>query len=194
MHFFTFFAGLFIALPLWANDMMNLRSYGNEANDKMYLFTSLACPHCAHFHQDVLPEIEKTYLNTNKAKVVMVDMVMNNASLLGAMLLRCAPKEKQHEIEKELYQKQKEWAFDEQTARTFLASIAQKHEISAGEFETCIQNKDLQKTVITDQKRLSSTYAVTHMPTLILRRKDNIFVWKGSNKDEIMNGLLEAFE
>ena len=194
MRFFTFFAGLFIALPLWANDMMNLRSYGNETNDKMYLFTSLACPHCAHFHQDVLPEIEKTYLDTNKAKVVMVDMLMNNASLLGAMLLRCAPKEKQHEIEKELYQKQKEWAFDEQTARTFLASIAQKHEISAGEFETCIQNKDLQKTVITDQKRLSSTYAVTHMPTLILRRKDNIFVWKGSNKDEIMNGLLEAFE
>lgn len=194
MHFFTFFAGLFIALPLWANDMMNLRSYGNETNDKMYLFTSLACSHCAHFHQDVFPEIEKTYLNTNKAKVVMVDMVMNNASLLGAMLLRCSPKEKQHEIEKELYQKQKEWAFDEQTARTFLASIAQKHEISAGEFETCIQNKDLQKTVITDQKRLAATYSVTHMPTLVFRRDNRVYTWQGADKDEIMNGLLEAFE
>lgn len=194
MRFFTFFTGLFIALPLWANDMMNLRSYGNDVNDKMYLFTSLACPHCAHFHQDVLPEIEKTYLNTNKAKVVMVDMLMNNASLLGAMLLRCAPKEKQHEIEKELYQKQKKWAFDEKKAKVFLADIAQKHGISAGEFETCIQNKDLQKTVITDQKRLSATYSVTHMPTLVFRRGNRVYTWQGADKDEIMNGLLEAFE
>ena len=194
MRFLSFFTGLFIALPLCANDMMNLRSYGNDVNDKMYLFTSLACPHCAHFHQDVLPEIEKKYLNTNKAKVVMVDMLMNNASLLGAMLLRCAPKDKQHEIEKELYQKQKQWAFDEKKAKMFLAEIAQNHGISNGDFETCIQNKDLQKTVITDQKRLSATYGVTHMPTLVFRRESRVFKWQGTDKDEIMKGLSEAFE
>lgn len=194
MHFFTFFAGLFITLPLWANDLINLRSYGNDSPNKLYLFSSLSCPHCAHFHQDVLPEIEKNYLKPNKAKIVMVDMVMNNASLLGAMLLRCAPKEKQHEIEKELYQKQKQWAFDEKKAKVFLADIAQKHGISAGEFETCIQNKDLQKTIIGDQKRLSATYGITHMPTLMFRKNERVFLWKGSEKEEIMSGLLQAFE
>ena len=194
MRFLTFVSGLFIALPLWANDLMNLRSYGNDSSNKLYLFSSLACPHCAHFHQDVLPEIEKNYIKPGKAKIVMVDMVMNNASLLGAILLRCTPKEKQHEIEKELYQEQKQWAFDEKKAKIFLADIAHKYGISAGEFETCIQNKDLQKTIITDQKRLSATYGITHMPTLMFRKNEQVFLWKGSEKDEIMAGLSQAFE
>lgn len=194
MRFLAFVLGLFITLPVLANDLMNLRSYGNDSPNKLYLFSSLACPHCAHFHQDVLPEIEKKYIKTNKVKIVMVDMLMNNASLLGAMLLRCAPKEKQHEIEKELYQKQKQWAFDEKKAKVFLADIAQKHGISAGEFETCIQNKDLQKTIITDQKRLSATYGITHMPTLVFRKNEQVFLWKGSEKSEIMTGLSQSFE
>ena len=57
-----------------------------------------------------------------------------------------------------------------------------------------MQNKDLQKTVITDQKRLSATYGVTHMPTLVFRRGNRIFKWTGADKDEIMKGLSEAFE
>ena len=194
MRIISFLLGIFLAFPLFADDLMNLRSYGNDSPNKIYLFTSLSCPHCAHFHHDILPEIQKKYLDPQKAKIVVVDMLMNNPGLMGAMLLRCVPKDKMQQIEKELYQNQKQWAFDEENARIYLAEIAIKYGLSAGEFDTCIQNKDLQKTIITDQQRLSATYGITHMPTLMYRQGERVFKWTGANKDEILIGLSEAFE
>lgn len=194
MRLFYFIIALFLSLNAYADNVMNLRSYGDDSPNKMYLFTSLACPHCAHFHQDVLPEIEKKYLKNQRAKIIVVDMYMNNNALMGAMLLRCVAKDKAHKMEEELYQKRKEWVYDEENGRSYLAEIAMKYGMSAGDFETCIQNKDLQKTIITDQKRLSATYGVTHMPTLVYRQGERVFSWTGTDKDEIMSGLSEAIQ
>ena len=34
-------------------------------------YASMTCPHCAHFANDVLPELKKKWIDTGKAKLIM---------------------------------------------------------------------------------------------------------------------------
>lgn len=193
MRFLFFLMTLMLGLPSFAKDMMDRRVYGDETNTKMYLFTSLVCPHCAQFHRDVLPEIQKKYLDAHKTQLIVVDMLMNKPNLMGAMLLRCAPDDKTEAIETTLYDNQKIWALDEDKARSFLAEVALSNGISAGDFENCLNNKELAKTVATDQERMARLYDVKHMPTLIIRQGEKSSSWEGADKDIVMGGLSEFF-
>src|SRR6266404_6886094 len=54
-------------------------------------YASLGCPHCAHFTNDVLPELKKAWIDTGKAKLVLRDFPLDEPSLRAAMIARCAP-------------------------------------------------------------------------------------------------------
>ena len=194
MRYFIFLMTVLLGLPSIAKDMMDMRVYGKEAPTKMYLFTSLVCPHCAEFHREILPAIQEKYLKTNKTQLVVVDMLMNKPNLMGAMLLRCAPEDKTNQMEDALYSDQPAWALDENKARAYLAEAASRGGISAGEFENCLSNTELAKTIVTEQERMSRLYDVKRMPTLMVRQGEKTSSWEGADKETILNGLSEFFK
>ena len=185
---------LLLGMPVKGKDMMDTRTYGAEAPTRMYLFTSLVCPHCATFHKDILPEIQKKYLAPQLGQIVIVDMLMNKPNLMGAMLLRCVPAEKTEQIENILYKNQRHWAFDEDKARAYLGEIALRNGMSAGDFETCLNNKDLENSLIKEQERFSKLYGVSRMPTLLVPQNESVFVWEGADKETVMSGLSDFFK
>jgi len=68
------------------------RILGNpEAPITIVEYASLTCPHCAHFANDVLPEIKKAWIDTGKAKLVLRDFPLDEPALRAAMIARCAP-------------------------------------------------------------------------------------------------------
>jgi protein-disulfide isomerase len=54
-------------------------------------YASLTCPHCAHFANEVLPELKKKWIDTGKAKLVLRDYPLDEPALRAAMIARCAP-------------------------------------------------------------------------------------------------------
>ena len=54
-------------------------------------YASLTCPHCAHFANDVLPELKKKWIDTGKVKLVLRDFPLDEPALRAAMIARCAP-------------------------------------------------------------------------------------------------------
>ena len=52
-------------------------------------YASLSCPHCAHFHNTILPELKKRYIDTGKAKLIHRPYPLNEPALRGAMLAGC---------------------------------------------------------------------------------------------------------
>src|SRR5260370_31551236 len=54
-------------------------------------YASLTCPHCAHFANEVLPELKKKWIDTGKAKLVLRDFPLDEPALRAAMIARCAP-------------------------------------------------------------------------------------------------------
>ena len=62
-----------------------------EAPITIVEYASLTCPHCAHFANDVLPEIKKAWIDTGKARLVLRDFPLDEPALRAAMIARCAP-------------------------------------------------------------------------------------------------------
>ena len=54
-------------------------------------YASLSCPHCAAFHNQVLPTLKKDYIDTGKVRLVYRDYPHNNAAVAATMMARCAP-------------------------------------------------------------------------------------------------------
>ena len=46
-------------------------------------YASMTCPHCAHFANDVLPELKKKWIDTGKAKLVMRDVSARSGGVAG---------------------------------------------------------------------------------------------------------------
>ena len=44
-------------------------------------YASLTCPHCAHFTNEVLPELKKKWIDTGKAKLVLRDYPLDEPAL-----------------------------------------------------------------------------------------------------------------
>ena len=194
MRPFFFVLSLFLGVFAAFQASADVRTYGPESPTKMYLFTSLACPHCAQFHQKILPDIRKKYVGRSKGQLIVVDMMMNQANLMGATLLRCVPKDQVHAVEAQMYEDQKKWAYDERKAYTYLLDLAQKKGMSTDDFASCVHNKELQKGILFDQEKFSNLYGVSRMPTFIIRRGKRTKLFEGADKEEIMKGLDLFFQ
>ena len=67
----------------------DLRIYGNKNNETtIYVFSSLTCPHCAVFHAEIMPDIKKEYVDTDKAKLIYVDMPGESKGMTGTTISR----------------------------------------------------------------------------------------------------------
>src|SRR5262249_31135009 len=56
-------------------------------------FVSLTCSHCADFYTNILPELEKNYVETGKVKFILRDFPLDGLALKAAALARCMPEE-----------------------------------------------------------------------------------------------------
>lgn len=53
-------------------------------------YASFTCPHCAHFHTQVLPEIKKKWIDTGKVKLVYRDFPLDQVAAKAAQIAECA--------------------------------------------------------------------------------------------------------
>src|ERR1700739_25881 len=73
-------------------------------------YASLTCPHCAHFANDVLPEIKKEWIDTGKAKLVLRDFPLDEPPLRAAMIARCASPDRFYAFADTFFASQDKWA------------------------------------------------------------------------------------
>ena len=194
MRFFTFIFSLLFAVQAMAFNPSDLRSFGGDAPVQFYLFTSPGCPFCANFHQHIFPELKKEYAATGQAQIIVVDMIHGANSVVAIQAIRCLEGDKSNKLEDDLYTNQSKWLRkDEPEAKRIIASYASRQGMTQDQFNQCLSNKELQKSIITQQVNLSQLYEVKSFPTLVMRDGNEVRKWSGSDKKVIMKGLEEAF-
>ncbi|UTO27745.1 DsbA family protein [Bartonella harrusi] len=129
-------------------------------------YASLTCIHCAHFYNDVLPQIRKKYIKTGKVKLIFRDYAFDPRATAGFMLARCAPEDRYFPLIEVLFQKQQEWVW-EKDALTPLKKIGLMAGFTDESFNACLKNQSLLDEVNASFER-GKELGVTATPTFFI--------------------------
>lgn len=152
--------------PSWTPEA--LRTWGNaKADVSVYLFSSLTCPHCMVFHEEVLPKLKETFVQTGKVKLIYVDMPYDAKALTGTLLTRCISPALYEKYITALFQNQTVWAYTS-NPRKLMDSYATALGADTKAMRACVSDMNLRKKVIEQRDNLSTLYKVRGMPTVVV--------------------------
>jgi protein-disulfide isomerase len=145
------------------------RILGNrDASITIVEYASLGCPHCAHFTNDVLPEIKKAWIDTGKAKLVLRDFPLDEPSLRAAMIARCAPPDRFYAFADTFFASQDKWAGGTKDYREALARLAKLGGMGKDEFDSCLNNTTLENKIVEQRLNASQQLDVNSTPTFFI--------------------------
>lgn len=138
-----------------------------DAKHLIIEYSSLSCPHCAHYYQNTFPKIKAEIINKCKAKYVLRDFPTTKSALKGTAVAHCLAKS-DNKIDSEqfftfiqlLFNSQQTWAFsnDYESNLSKIFSIAG---ISQDKITECMSDKDLMYEIVSrsfiDMKALNMT-------------------------------------
>lgn len=130
-------------------------------------YASLTCPHCAHFDQEVLPQLKKEWIDSGKAKLVFRDFPLDESALLAATVARCEPADKFYGFVDALFKSQDEWAAAKDP-RPALQRFAQLGGMNKNQFTTCIDDKAGQDKVVQSRFVAANQLGVDATPSFFI--------------------------
>lgn len=159
----------------------------------LYEFSSLGCPHCADFHLDVIPRLEKEYVEYGLLRIVFVNFPLDKKAMQAAMLLQCASIDNYHGFLTRLFDKQRFWYLASDTSQ--LHSYAAEYGISYDEAEACLHDDALAQTIISDRQQGLKQLGMTGTPALLFSGRDgNEIIYSAANFNSLkpyINSRLE---
>jgi protein-disulfide isomerase len=130
-------------------------------------YASLTCPHCAEFDRDTLPKIKEKWIDTGKAKLVFRDFPLDGLALRAAVVARCAPPDRYFGYIDILFHSQRNWATANDPIQA-LSRIARLGGMSDQQFQSCINNAELQRAVAASRQTAEKEYGVESTPTFFI--------------------------
>lgn len=141
-----------------------------EAKVVIVEYASMTCGHCANFHNRVLPELKKKYIDTGKVRLIVREFPLDNLAAAGAMLARCAEGDKTHAMLDVLFQKQDEWVVrNDPVSKLF--EIAKQAGFTKESFEKCLSDDKLLAQVEASRTRANEKFGVNSTPTFFINGK-----------------------
>lgn len=119
-------------------------------------YASVACPHCAAWNAEVFPAFKAKYIDTGKVKYVHRDALTGEPRLAnaGAMLARCAGKDKYFQVTEALYRAQNN-IFTSGDIRGELLTIAQAAGMNEAQFNSCLSDENAAKSAERIEKMMT---------------------------------------
>ncbi|MFQ5624804.1 MAG: DsbA family protein [Paracoccaceae bacterium] len=162
----------------------------DDAPVTMIEYSSLACPHCAAFHRDVLPRIKETYIGPGKVRLVFRDFPLGGVALAAAMVARCGGPEKYFGFVEVLFRSQAQWARSDNPRRE-LARVARFGGISQKDFDACLVNEPLMTNIRQRAADAQKTFGIDSTPTFII---DGEKVLGARPFEDFRNAIEKALE
>ncbi len=144
------------------------RMMGEEAAAAVLIeYASLSCPHCAHFHGSMLPEIKKDWIDRGKLLYVYRDFPFNAPALWAAMVALCLEGDAYFAFLDILYKQQGSW-LNAKDPGVALFELSQLAGFDQERFEACIGDEATFDRLVAGIEYAEATYGVNSTPTLIL--------------------------
>ena len=150
----------------------------------MIEYASFTCPHCAHFHTQILPEIKKKWIDTGKVKLIYRDFPLDQVAAKAAQIAECAPNDRYYGIIDLIFRGQPTWA----AAQDPIAELAKPLRIAGmgeAEIKACLAN-DAKASAVVGDYRGGETLGVNSTPTLFIDGQ----LYKGARSVEELDAVF----
>jgi protein-disulfide isomerase len=162
---------LISALSAQANEIKRIFVGNESAKISIIAFESLTCSYCAKFHQDVYPLLKKEFLDTGLAKIEFRHFPLDIAAFNASKVAQCT-NDGNLEILESLYANQQKWVKGSsvEQANINLKKFLSKEGFNI-DFESCINNKQIEDFVLNDRIDGAKNFKVNATPTIIINNK-----------------------
>jgi len=144
-------------------------SLGREdAPNTIVEYSSMTCPHCAQFHQFVLPELQTKYIDTGKARLIFREFPLDRLAAYANMLARCAGPDRFYPMLSALFETQSAWALPGEDGLEQLRLVGKQAGFTTEKFDQCIGDEDLFNKITETRTRGHETFGVQSTPTFFI--------------------------
>lgn len=150
-----------------AHDM----TIGNPKAKVVFIeYAAPMCPHCAHFNNEILPEIKKSYIDTGKVFYVFRVFPIGAPDGVAEKLARCLPRAQYFPFMDRLFRAQQEWdpEYGVRDVRGGLLKQAKAQGMSEKQFDACIADTKEDATINQVASDGQAKYNITGTPTIVI--------------------------
>jgi protein-disulfide isomerase len=139
-------------------------------------YASMTCPHCAAFQKDVIPKLNKDYVDTGKVKVVFREYPLDGAARMASAVARCLSGDQYFSFIDLLFKNQMNWIKDfdnngQLTKEDVLEGLTQMGRVaglSADQVKTCADDPKNLALVDANWMEGQTKFNVNSTPTFII--------------------------
>ena len=142
-----------------------------DAPNTIVEYASMTCPHCAHFYNDVFPQVKEKYIDTGKARFVFREFPLDGLALAASMLARCAGNDRFYPMVDGLFETQETWAVPGEDGKQKLLLIAKQAGFTEEAFDKCLADKELFEKIVEVRKKAHEEYGVDATPSFFVNGK-----------------------
>jgi protein-disulfide isomerase len=146
----------------------------------MIEYASLTCPHCAEFHNDVLPDLKERYIATGKVRLIYRDFPLDERALTAAALAHCAGPDRYFGFLDVLFQTQASWAGADDYVGA-LKKLGKLGGMSDQQMDQCFADEELTNGILQTRLDGQNEHGVSSTPTLVIN--DQVFAGARSIED-----------
>jgi protein-disulfide isomerase len=133
-------------------------------------YASLTCPHCAHFHKDVLPKLKERYIAPGKVRLVYRDFPLDQRALAASILAQCAGPEHYFGFLDVLFQTQESWSSADDYVAA-LKRIGKLGGLTEDQMDACFADEKLSNQILQSRLDAQNQHNVSSTPTFIIDGK-----------------------
>tara|TARA_B100001123_G_C15124929_1_gene952942 strand:+ start:383 stop:1006 length:624 start_codon:yes stop_codon:yes gene_type:complete len=145
----------------------------NKAIVKIKIFSSLTCPHCANFHNEVVPEIKKEYIDTGKVQLIFIDFPLDQVAFNASKTLHCLDKKEQMTFLDIIYETQDKWTVGSNIddINKNLKKIVKSLGISSVQFDKCLIDEAISDKILNGRIDANQKYSIESTPTIVINEE-----------------------
>jgi protein-disulfide isomerase len=133
-------------------------------------YASMTCPHCATFHNTVLPTLKQKYVDAGQVRIIFREYPLDNVAVAVSMLARCAGSDKAPAVVAKFFETQDQWAFVKISPLPGMLKVAETVGFTKESFDKCLTDQKMMDGV-RDVGERGRKLGVTSTPSFFVNGK-----------------------
>jgi protein-disulfide isomerase len=149
-------------------------------------YASLTCPHCAQFHNEVLPALKERYIDPGKVRLIYRDFPLDQVALAAAALAHCAGPDRYFSMLDAMFETQSNWARENDPIAA-LKRLGKLGGLTEERMQACLNDQQLTDGILQTRLEGQNQYEIGSTPTFVIDGK----TYSGSRDVEEFGELLD---